>query len=183
MTLTYRAAVAADADALADVVAEGFESYAAFAPEGWTPPDRLEMAMGLVMRIPDPDWWCRVAEDDGHLVAQIAIMPAAKHRRSSDEPGLAHLLQLFVRRAYWGSEIARTLHAESVAEAAARGYTSMRLFTPSAHGRARRFYEREGWSAVGDPHVEADLGGLEIIEYRRKLGRGQTPSPVLGRRR
>ena len=169
MTITYRGVVAADADALADVLAEGFESYAEFAPDGWTPPDRLEMAMGLVMRVADPDWWSRAAEDDGRLVAQVAIMPAAKHRRRSDEPGLAHLLQLFVRRAYWGSDIARTLHAQSVAEAAARGFTSMRLFTPAAHGRARRFYEREGWSAVGEPYVEADLGGLEIIEYRRPL--------------
>lgn len=170
MSVTYRGVVAADADALADVVAEGFETYASFAPPDWQPPDRLEMAMGLVMRIPDPDWWGRVAEDDGRLVAQVAIMPAATHRRRSDEPGLAHLLQLFVRPPYWGTDLARTLHAQAVAEAAARGFTAMRLFTPAQHPRARRFYEREGWSAVGEPLAEDHLGGLEIIEYRRPLG-------------
>lgn len=169
MSITYREVRPADADALADVIAEGFETYAEFAPPGWTPPDRVEMAMAFVMRIPDADWWGRVAEDEGRVVAQVSIMPASAHRRRSDEPGLAHLLQLFVRPAYWGTDLAQTLHAQAVEEAAARGFTAMRLFTPARSGRARRFYEREGWTVAGEPELEEHLGGLEIIELRRPL--------------
>jgi hypothetical protein len=44
----------------------------------------------------------------------------------------------------------------------------MRLFTPAAHGRARRFYEREGWAAAGgefhDPTPD-----LVLVEYRLGL--------------
>jgi hypothetical protein len=46
----------------------------------------------------------------------------------------------------------------------------MRLFTPAEQQRARRFYEREGWSAVTEAYLEEPLG-LEIVEYRRPLGR------------
>ena len=35
--------------------------------------------------------------------------------------------------------------ADSLACARGRGYAWMRLFTPAAQARARRFYEREGW--------------------------------------
>jgi hypothetical protein len=44
----------------------------------------------------------------------------------------------------------------------------MRLFTPVAHHRARRFYEREGWRARGEDFYEPSLR-LVIIEYRLAL--------------
>jgi hypothetical protein len=46
----------------------------------------------------------------------------------------------------------------------------MRLFTPAGQVRARRFYEREGWTVAGEPYDDEDLH-LEIVEYRRALGR------------
>jgi hypothetical protein len=45
----------------------------------------------------------------------------------------------------------------------------MRLFTPAAHARARRFYEREGWVAAGDEFHDAGPN-LALVEYRRALG-------------
>jgi hypothetical protein len=41
----------------------------------------------------------------------------------------------------------------------------MRLFTPVAQARARRFYEREGWRPRGEEFHVAALG-LVLIEYR-----------------
>ena len=164
-----RAATAADVDAVAAIVIEGFGTYRGFAPEGWEPPDRLEFALGMAARIEDPAWWCVVAEAEEGLVGTCAFMPAAAHRRPSDEPGLAHLLTLFVRPPHWGSGLAARLHGRAVGEAAARGFTAMRLFTPAAQARARGFYEREGWRAVRGPFPEDHIGGLEIVEYRRPL--------------
>ncbi len=49
----------------------------------------------------------------------------------------------------------------------AQGYVSARLFTPSQHARARRFYERRGWTAA-DEALNEDLA-LPLTEYRLVL--------------
>lgn len=164
-----RPATPGDVDVLADILVEGFETYRPFAPEGWAPPGRLELALGMTPKFRDEDWWCVVAEVEGAIAGTVAFMSPVRHSRPSDEPGLAHLLNLFVRPPHWGTGLARTLHAGTIAEAAGRGYTSIRLFTPAGQARARRFYEREGWSQAGAPFAEEHIGGLEIVEYRRPL--------------
>ena len=167
--LLVRPATTADADALAQTVAEGFEAYREFAPDGWRPPDRLELAIGIAVRLRADDQVTWVAEDhDGTIAGQVAYVPAASSRHPVQDPGLAHLGQLFVRRNHWGTGLARQLLALVVADAAAREFAAMRLFTPAAHARARRFYEREGWEPRGEPRLEEPLG-LELIEYRRAL--------------
>jgi GNAT superfamily N-acetyltransferase len=75
---------------------------------------------------------------------------------------------LFVRVPWWGTGLAAALHAAACAAAAARGFTAMRLFTPTEQARARRFYERQGWALTDGPYVEEDLG-LSVVEYRRAL--------------
>jgi GNAT superfamily N-acetyltransferase len=158
-----------DLDAVAEIVAEGFETFRGFAPEGWQPPSAAELSLTMAAKLPDPDWWCLVEEVDGAIAGTAGLVPGPASSKPSDEPGLAHLFNLFVRPPHWGSGMARRLHAATVAEAAARGFTTMRLFTPAEQARARRFYEREGWSAVSEPFAEPDLGGLAIVEYRRPL--------------
>ena len=85
-----------------------------------------------------------------------------------DDPGLAHFRQLFVTRAHWGTGLATRLHAAALDEARLRGFTAMRLFTPAAQERARRFYEREGWALARPPAFEERIG-LDIAEYHRAL--------------
>ena len=166
---SVRRATPADADALAAIVAEGFASYASFAPEGWAAPDRLELALGFAVQLQVADRRCWLAEDDGGVaVGQVAIAPAELSRTPVDEPGVAHLSHLFVRRAQFGTGLATRLLALAVEEARCGGFTAMRLFTPVGHARARRFYGREGWAARGEPFFEPPLG-LELIEYRRPL--------------
>jgi GNAT superfamily N-acetyltransferase len=167
--LRVRPATSSDADALARTVAEGFESYRAFAPDDWRPPDHLELAIGIAVRLRADDQLTWVAEDeDGEIAGQVAYVPAARSRHPVHDPTLAHLGQLFVRRAHWGTGLAVQLLSLVVADATRRDYAAMRLFTPAGHARARRFYEREGWSARGEPMLEQPLG-LELIEYRRPL--------------
>jgi GNAT superfamily N-acetyltransferase len=158
-----------DADALAANVAEGFESYRSFAPEGWSPPDPLEVAIGIAVRLRDPEVRAWVAETpDGAVAGQASYLPAARASRPVADPRLAHVGQLFVRPPYWGTGLAARLLDHAAADAAARGFTGMRLFTPTGQARARRFYEREGWAPHGEPVVEQPLG-LELLEYRRPL--------------
>jgi ribosomal protein S18 acetylase RimI-like enzyme len=164
-----RRATPADADALADVVAEGFVSYLDFAPDGWTAPDRLGLAMGFAVQLHAPDLVCWVAaEPDGTIIGQVAVRPASQHRIKADDPDLAHLGHLFVRRARWGTGLATRLLGTAIDDAEGRGFTAIRLFTPADHARARRFYEREGFTVRGERFHEAPVG-LDLIEYRRPV--------------
>lgn len=174
-----RAATPTDIPELAWTVAEGFASFREFAPRGWTPPSATGQATGLRERFADPDLFCVVAEADGEPAGHVAFMAAAGSRAPTDEPRLAHLYQLFVRRPWWGAGIATRLLAVAVAEASARGFATMRLFTPELQARARRFYEREGWRAAGDPLDDPRLG-LATVEYRRALGEPGALSPATG---
>jgi GNAT superfamily N-acetyltransferase len=81
---------------------------------------------------------------------------------------MAHLWQLFVLPEWWGCGVAPLLHDRALAEMRARSYEEARLFTPSLHTRARRFYARRGWRPVSE-HTFAELG-LACTEYRVALG-------------
>jgi GNAT superfamily N-acetyltransferase len=155
-------ATLADAPAMAQTVAEGFESYRMWAPRGWRPPPAPLQLRGIRDRLREDDCVCVLAVADDAPVGQVAFS------RARDEPGVAHVWMLFVRERWWGTGVAATLLARGVDEARARGYAAMRLHTPAEHARARRFYERERWSADGGPFLEPMLG-LTLITYRRAL--------------
>ena len=167
---TLRPAREADAEAIAAVNSESFEGYRDFAPEGWEPPKPGEEPGWVLDKLGLPSAWAMVAESEGEIVGHVAFTPATVGRRPTAEDGLAHFWMLFVRRSHQGTGLATELHAEAVREAARRGYTKMRLLTPAGQARARRFYEREGWDAVGGAFLVPALG-LDVVEYRYALSR------------
>jgi len=109
-----------------------------------------------------------MAEDDGELIGQVTIQSTATTRIPVDDPSLAHLRNLFVRRDHWGSGLARELHDAAVAEARRRGFGEIRLFAAAEQARARRFYEREGWVQAGEPAYDP-RPDLVMVEYRLAL--------------
>jgi len=86
--------------------------------------------------------------------------------RAAPDPALVHLGHLFVKPRYWGSGVGTQLLTHARTTAAARGFAAMRLFVPVGQARARRFYAREGFIAVGAPF---DFAGLPALEYHRPL--------------
>ena len=82
-------------------------------------------------------------------------------------PGVAHLWQLFVLPEWWGRGAAPILHEAAVSEMRLGGFERSRLYTPSHHARARRFYERRGWTA-GDEDFNDGLQ-LVLTEYWLEL--------------
>jgi diamine N-acetyltransferase len=166
--LMFRVGTSADAPRCAALLIEGFETYRAFAPPNWTAPTIEEETANLVSRLDRPEVWAMLAEQGPELAGYVAIMPAAASYRAVPDPGLAHFWQLFVRPPWWGSGLATRLHTESIAAARGRGYTAIRLFTPAGHERARRLYEREGWSRFTAPFFD-DRIGLDVVEYRAAL--------------
>jgi GNAT superfamily N-acetyltransferase len=162
-----------DLDELFATVQAGFDSYVDFAPAGWRPPvvpaDRLRSAK----RLADRATWAVIAIAEGRSIGHVAFFPAptsdvgqvvSEPKAGDVVPVLAHFWQLFVMPEWWGGGVAPLLHDAAVNEMRARGYRSARLFTPTLNARARRFYERRGWSAA-----EEDWGSelaLMVTEYR-----------------
>jgi GNAT superfamily N-acetyltransferase len=164
-----RAATTDDVERMVAVTVEGFETYRAFAPEGWTPPSSEEELGRLAALLGQDHVWYLVSEHDGELAGHVGFLPADQLSFAQvDDPRLVHLRQLFVARAHWGTGLAKRLHEAAVAEARTRGFESMRLFTPAGQERARRFYEREGWTLTLAPFFDGRIG-FEIVEYRYAL--------------
>ena len=167
--ITIRPAVPEDADAMDALAVEGIATYRDFAPEGWAPPAAGVAAEQTHALLGGDEAFGLIAEDeDGRQAGHVMFVPAARARRVVDDPALAHLAQLFLRADHWGTGLASELLRRATAEAGRRGFTAMRLFSAAGQVRARRFYEREGWSAVAPPEPDADIG-LDIVEYRRPL--------------
>lgn len=165
-----------DLEAINRHVQAGFDSYARFAPPGWAPPQVAAEATTTEALLRDPNTWALLALHDGEAVGHVSFFPGrerAATNRPGDWrtrpliPGLAHLWQLFVLEPWWGRGVAPALHEAAVAEMRERGFTRGRLYTPSDHIRARRFYERRGWVAGEDAFH--DGLALMLTEYWLEL--------------
>ena len=163
-----RRATVADARPLAEGVIEGVADYPAFAPPGWSAPSFEAEVAHLQTALADDAVHCVVAERDGEVLGQITLLAAAHAPHPADDPRLAHVSNLFVRRDHWGDGLARELHAAMLDIARDNGFTELRLFVAEGQGRARRFYEREGWRPAGEP-FDDPVPGLTMVEYRRAL--------------
>ena len=143
------------AESLVLAVAIAFQGYRAFAPEGWQPPDELtpENVERVRGELADPSSFARMAVYEGDPVGHVLWIPREDH---------IHLRHLFVLEPWWGTDVAKNLHDAAVE---AMGGRPARLFTPAPHARARRFYEREGWTFF-EERPEPKLG-LDLAEYRR----------------
>ena len=163
MSWTLRRATVADADAMTETLAIGFDGYREFAAYGWQPPlvqGPPELAR-MRARLEASSTWAMIAEEGGLVAGHVGFFP---------QPGVqgsAHLWALFVRPPWWGTGLAAALLDEAVGGAIAQGYGRMRLYTPRDQARARRFYEREGFSATGWEGLEEPLG-LVLVEYARE---------------
>jgi RimJ/RimL family protein N-acetyltransferase len=164
--LALRPATPADAARIHAAVRAAFGAYRAIAPPGWEPPDEgPERERELLA---SPSYRCVLAEPGGVLAGHAAWWPATESRQGSDDPRLAHLRQLFVAPGWWGTRLASRLLAGAMDAAREAGFTGMRLYAAAAQGRARRFYEREGFATTGEPVADRRFG-LPIVEYRRSL--------------
>jgi ribosomal protein S18 acetylase RimI-like enzyme len=95
----------------------------------------------------DPAFACRIAEADGVLVGYVKLGPL----KIPVETDLSSMLldQLYVLKKHHGSGIARELMDWALAEAKRRGSEALYLTVYIDNHRAKRFYERYGFEAVG----------------------------------
>jgi GNAT superfamily N-acetyltransferase len=77
------------------------------------------------------------------------------------------LSALYIVPEEWGSGVAGALPDEAVAGMRELGATEATLWVVEGNTRARRFYEREGWSADGE--TKSSMFDIEEVRYRRPL--------------
>jgi GNAT superfamily N-acetyltransferase len=176
LALSTRRGGPADVDVVLANVQAGFDSYTAFAPVGWRPPDVSADRRRTTERLAERSTWVLIAFAGEQPVGHVGFFPARENpgggssidpRERPVIPGLAHLWQLFVLPPWWGSGVASALHDAAIEEMGARGFPRARLYTPSLQARARHFYERRGWLATGE--LEDHPLGLAVTEYQREL--------------
>jgi GNAT superfamily N-acetyltransferase len=168
--IRYRTATPRDVVVVAAVVAEGFETYRAFAPPGWRPPTAAHHEAEMHQRLGRGDVHSRLAFSGSAAAAFASWMPAVSRcERPERIPGRAHVGALFVRREFWGTGLAGSLLDWIVTGMRASGFAEAQLFTPRDHARARAFYEREGWTHTeGGDNFSPELR-LDLVLYERRV--------------
>lgn len=167
-SLTTRTAAPEDAPTITSLVVEGLDSYRAWASVGWKPPSSEGWSEHIAAELARPEVWGLLAVSDGDPVGHVLLSPRTRQDREPPPPGTLRLWQLFVRPQWQGRGVAVVLLDAAVAEARTRGISRLSLWTPRDHGRARAFYEREGWAATGSESDGRDLG-LTTVEYARPI--------------
>jgi ribosomal protein S18 acetylase RimI-like enzyme len=106
-----------------------------------------------------------VAEDEGSIVA------FASCGDSRDAPGEGELFAIYALPEAWGSGAGSAL-MDAVLRALRRsGFATAHLWVLEDNPRARRFYEREGWTDDGERREEEFLGApITEARYRITLG-------------
>jgi GNAT superfamily N-acetyltransferase len=168
--MELRRATPADATTLTVNVADGFATYLEWAPPGWMPPPFDDASVArLAAGLAGPDIWCVMALDGDETAGHAGLSNVTTEEPEPAAAGTIYLRQMFVRSRWRGSGAAAMLMAAAVEEARRRQLTQMILWTPRGAERARRFYEREGWTLTGRSHDDGSSVGLPTVEYRRVL--------------
>ena len=161
---TFRAARPADAYALAALEERSSLATLAgiFAPYPYPSGDVLAR-WALLLEEPDVT---AVVATEGDEVAGFAV---------ADRTSLRHL---GVAPERFGSGLADQLHEQAVASWIAAGAPRVQLWVLDANVRARRFYERHGWTADGRSQESPWLPHPVEVGYTYELAREQPSSPA-----
>lgn len=82
----------------------------------------------------------------------------------------AELYAIYVRPQMWSTGAGRSLLAEVIDRTTALRYGTLSLWVLEANARARRFYERAGFTATGERKVEDRYDRVPEVRYTRPLG-------------
>ena len=123
-----------------------------------------------------PDEPVLLAEQEGRVVAFASVGP------SRDEPGEGELYAIYALPSAWGGGAGPALMRESLALLRELGYRSATLWVLEDNPRARRFYEREGWTLDGTRR-EGEHLGVAASEVRYRIALPLTTAPTKRSRR
>ena len=152
-TAELRPGTPADADAVAEVWHRGWhDGHAGHVPRGLTAARTVSAFRARTAAAVDVT---TVAEVDGHVAGFVMVV--------GDE-----VEQVFVDRPHRGTGLAGLLLAEAERQVAALGHDVAWLAVVAGNSRARRFYERSGWTDQGDLPYEVTAAGETFISPCRR---------------
>ena len=171
-SVVVRRAVLADADALGSVHVRAWQAaYRGLMPDEFLDALSIEERQrswrdGLAPgRLADRD--VLVVEDP--VSSRVCGFAAVGDARDDDADG--ELWAINVDPDAWGRGVSAPLQDGAVRAHAERGCSGAYLWVVAGTVRARRFYEREGWTSDGGVKDGATFGGRPVrqVRYRRAL--------------
>lgn len=120
---------------------------------------------GQRLAAPEPHWRLLVAETEEGRIVGFATAGAS---RETDAEG--ELYGIYVSPDAWGSGAGGALMRAVVDGLRADGYSTATLWVLEDNPRARRFYEREGWTVAGGREGEHLGIRTAEVQYRITLG-------------
>lgn len=123
-----------------------------------------------------PGWSVMLCLEDGEPVGTGSF----SWSRSERYPDAGEVISIYLLPEYWGKEYGGPLLEAMVTELEKQGYPEAFLWVLEDNGRARRFYEKHGFSCAGET-TEGTIGGktLREVRYVRRLGSpGKAHSPA-----
>jgi GNAT superfamily N-acetyltransferase len=153
MTVTLRAARAADADAIASIWYSGWgDGHLGNVPDE------------LVAIRTKESFWERVPARIADTTVALAGDDVAGFVMVVDD----EVEQVYVSGEHRGSGVAGALLAEAERQVKANGHDEAWLAVATGNGRARRFYERSGWADAGafDYPATTDDGPIPVPCHR-----------------
>lgn len=103
-----------------------------------------------------------LAEDDGRVVAFVSVGP------SRELEGVGELYAIYAVPEAWGSGAGPALMRTGLEALRDAGYAEAILWVLEDNPRARRFYEREGWTLDGT-RKEDEFLGIRVPEVRYRI--------------
>ena len=162
-----RLATVEDARAIAEVhVASWRDTYRGLLPDRYL--DRLsvderEAQRREILEDPSGEWGTLVAEEDGRVIGFAAFGPS---RDDDAPPGTGEIPAIYVAPEVVGTGVGRELFAEANAAMREAGFTRATLWVLEVNDRARRFYERAGWTWDGSTSShDFDCANEPVVRY------------------
>lgn len=169
MTVVYRDATAADLPAIDHVFRASFcetfahlyrpqdlaEFLAKFTPEAWA--EELD----------DPRYRFRLAIEDGEVVGFLKLGPSTLPIDTSRRA--IELRQIYILKPHQGSGVAQALTDWAIATVRADEFEELYLTVYTDNHRARRFYDRYGFEAIGPYAFMVGSHADEDIIMRKTL--------------
>jgi len=108
-----------------------------------------------------------VAVADERVVGFVDVVPSRDDDAAADA---GEVTSIYVLPTAWGTGAGRALMAAAVDSSRSEGFRAATLGVLRGNERARRFYERAGWSVDGTEKDDV-VAGVTVIElrYRRDL--------------
>lgn len=170
---SVRAATVRDAPELAAIHARS--AHAAY--QGLLPQDLLDQ----LDRPDSQERWERAARNvewpkAGIMVCvpgpqMVGFTRFAPTRDKGEDTGrVAEIRQIYIAPEVWGRGLGMRLMSTALARLAASGYTQATLWVLDTNCRARRFYERCGWTQDGAARYNDSFGiPLADVRYRKRI--------------